>query len=612
VLIQTIAVQFLTGLSGAASLFLVAAGLTVIFGVTRVVNFAHGSLAMLGAYFGWTILRILPHDPASFALGIILAALATALCGVVIERLVLRRLYGAPELFQLLATFGVVLIIQDATLAIWGPEDLALPRPPWLRAGIALLGTRFPRFDLVLIAIGPLVLLALWALLARTAWGRQVRAATENRAMLAALGVNERALSASVFALGAALAGLGGALSLPDHSANLGIDLDVVVNAFVVVVVGGLGSIGGAFLASLLIALLQAFGVLLLPKATLALSFIVMAVVLALRPHGLLGRPPQPRHGAAERPMLLLPAPIWQRRAAWMLVLVALAAPFLVGPFALSIMTEALVAILFAASLHLAMGPGGMPSFGHAAWFGLGAYGSALATTRLDWPLLLALLAGVGLALVGALLLAGFVARRAGVYLAMLSLAFAQIVWAVAFQWVDLTGGDNGLLAVRTPLWPGRALLDGPGLYWLALVLCLGGALALRRVTFSRFGYALRAGRDSPARAAAIGLDVARLRLAAFTLAGAAAGLSGSVFAYAKGAVFPSYLAIPHSVDALLMVLLGGVQAASGPLIGAVSYTVLYDGLLRVTDLWRAALGVAIIALVLAFPNGLAGRRDAA
>ena len=134
----------LTGLSGASSLFLVAAGLTVIFGVTRVVNFSHGSLCMLGAYIGWSILTRLPRDPASFVLGVLLTALAVGLIGILIETMLLRRIYRAPELFQLLATFGVVLIVQDLVLLAWGPTDLALPRARWLRSAVEVGDSRFP------------------------------------------------------------------------------------------------------------------------------------------------------------------------------------------------------------------------------------------------------------------------------------------------------------------------------------------------------------------------------------------------------------------------------------------------------------------------------------
>jgi branched-chain amino acid transport system permease protein len=185
----------------------------------------------------------------------------------------------------------------------------------------------------------------------------------------------------------------------------------------------------------------------------------------------------------------------------------------------------------------------------------------------------------------------------------MLTLAFAQIVWAVAFQWVSITGGDNGILGVWPPLWAANTVTY----YFIALVLCGGGAFVLQRVLYSPFGYALRAARDSGLRAEAIGLDTQRIRLVAFVVAGAAAGLSGAVFAYQKGSVFPEFVSIPRSVDALLMVLLGGVQTMAGPIVGALAYTGLYDGLLRVTELWRLVLGLAIIVLVLVFPDGIAG-----
>ncbi len=603
-MIVNLLAQLLTGLAAASSLFLVAAGLTVIFGVTRVVNFSHGSLCMLGAYIGWSILTRLPRDPASFALGILLAALATGAIGILIELTLLRRIYRAPELFQLLATFGVVLVLQDVTLRLWGPNDLTLPRPPWLRAVIHLDQTRFPVFDLVLIAIGPAILALLHLLFTRTRWGTLVRAATLDREMVAALGVDQRRLFTGVFALGATLAGLGGALSLPDGSANLGIDLAVITDAFVVVVVGGLGSLPGAYLAALVIGLLQSFGLALIPQATLVLVFALMAVVLAVRPNGLLGRPQTAARTLPETLPVIRPAPLALRRLGLAALVLAALAPLVLGPYALSILSEAFVAVLFAASLHLMMGPGGMPSFGHAAWFGIGAYAAGLLAPHVPAAaaLVVSLLAAPLVAGTAALLLGAVVVRLSGVTLAMLTLAFAQIVWAAAFQAVGVTGGDNGILGLRPPAW-----LPGSGLYWLTLASCTAATLALRRVIYAPLGTAIRATRDSPLRAEAIGLPVKRLRLAAFTLAGAAAGLAGSLYAAAKGSVFPTYVSIPKSVDALVMVLLGGVATVSGPILGALAYTGLYDLLLRATDLWRAALGAAIILLVTLFPEGLAG-----
>ena len=245
--------QLLNGLADASALFLVAAGLSLIFGVTRVVNFAHGSFYMLGIYLAWTFTGYFGGGAGYWA-GLLLAALATGLIGAAAERLVLSRLYGAPELFQLLATFALLLIIGDATLALWGPEDLFSARAPGSAGAVEILGRRYPQYDLLLIAAGPIVLGLLWLLLMRTRWGR-LRAASENRSMLAALGVNQAWLFTSAFTLGAFLAGLGGALAAPRTPATLGLDLEVIASAFVVVVVGGLGSIPGAFLAALLISL---------------------------------------------------------------------------------------------------------------------------------------------------------------------------------------------------------------------------------------------------------------------------------------------------------------------------------------------------------------------
>ena len=298
------------------------------------------------------------------------------------------------------------------------------------------------------------------------------------------------------------------------------------------------------------------------------LVFLVMAAVLAVRPNGLLGRPVTEARLAPELVPVLRPAPAALRVLAAAALLLALAAPLLAGPYVLSVLTEALVLILFAASLHVMMGPGGMPSFGHAAWFGIGAYAAALLARDLGTPMGVGLAAAPVLAGLAAAGFGAFVVRLSGVYLAMLTLAFAQIVWAVVFQSVGWTGGDNGILGV----WPGGWAAGPAGFYWLALALCLGGTMLLRRVILSPLGYAVRAARDSPLRAEAIGLHTARLRLAAFTLAGAAAGLAGGVYAYAKGGVFPTYVSIPKSVDALLMVLLGGVQTLSGPVVGALAY----------------------------------------
>ncbi len=598
-----ILVQFLTGLASAASLFLVAAGLSIIFGVTRIVNFAHGSFYMLGAYIAYSLVQRLGGGPLGFWGAVLLAALAVGVIGVVVEVLVLRRIYRAPELFQLLATFGVVLVVQDLSQWIWGPEDLLGPRAPGLDGAVAIFGEHLPEYDLALIALSPLVLGGLWLLFHRTRWGTLVRAATQDREMVAALGVNQAWLFTSVFFLGAFLAGLGGAAQLPKGGADLLIDLNIIAAAFVVVVVGGMGSITGAFLAAVLIGELNAFGILVFPEITLVLMFLVMAVVLVIRPWGLMGRPETPGHARAGPAEPLLTPAGRHHRWAWLALLaVLLVLPAVAGDFTLVLAMEILIATLFAYSLHFIMGPGGMVSFGHAAYFGLGAYGAALLVHHLAVPMELALAAGPVLAGFGALLFGWFCVRLSGVYLAMLTLAFAQITWSVAFQWYGFTGGDDGLLGV----WPAEWASARAAYYYLVLVLTAGGILFLRGAIFARFGYAIRAGRDSPLRADAIGIDVRRHQWMAFALAGVLAGLAGALYAFSKGSVFPDELSIPRSVDALVMVLLGGVQTLSGPLFGAAAFTWLQDTISRL-EFWRLILGVTIIVLVVLFPQGLGG-----
>jgi branched-chain amino acid transport system permease protein len=595
----SVLIQFLNGLAGASSLFLVAAGLSLIFGVTRIVNFAHGSLYMLGMY-----VAVWLSPQLGFWAAVPLAALAVGAAGGAIEIGLLRRIYRAPELLQLLATFAVVLLARDFALWAWGPEDMLGPRAPGFAGAVQVAGQAFPQYDLLLIAIGPLVFALLYLLLNRTRWGVLVRAATEDREMAGALGVNQRWLFTAVFALGALLAGLGGALAIPREPANLEIDLHVVADAFVVVVVGGLGSIPGAFLAALLIGEIKAFCIGLgYSEITLVVEFIVMAVVLVLRPWGLLGRAPAPMRGAwTTEPLLVMPSRLTQ--AALLALVAALAAlPLFSGTYTLVLVTDILVFALFAASLHFFIGPAGMLSFGHAAYFGLGAYAAALLVLRGNLPTELALAAAPLAAGVGAAVFGWFCVRLSGVYLAMLTLAFAQIVWSVAFQWDEVTGGSNGLVGV----WPAAWLESKAAYYLVTLALCALGIFCLWRAIYSPFGYALRATRDSPLRAEAIGIDVRAQQWAGFIVAGLFAGLAGALFAFSKGSISPETLSVPRSVDALVMVLLGGLQTLTGPLWGAALFTWLEDAVSRNIDYWRAAIGAVILLMVLAFPQGFLG-----
>jgi len=571
---------------------------------------------MLGTYIAYSFATKI-GGVLGFWGGIVATALVVAALGAVIEVLLLRRIYRAPELFQLLATFALVLVFNDAALAIWGPEELLGPRAPGLRGSIEILGRHLPAYDLFLIVIGPVVLLALHLTLAKTRFGRLIRAATQDREMVGALGVNQAMLFTAVFALGAGLAGLGGALQIAREPANLATDLIAIGDAFVVVVVGGMGSITGAFLAAIIIAEVKAlciaigvvdlgFVSLNFSKMTLVAEFLVMAIVLIVRPYGLLGRKQGMVRSMAAPEEPIRPAGMPLKVAGAVIVVILFCFPLLFrdsSPYLLVLGIDVLIAILFATSLHFIAGPGGMHSFGHAAYFGLGAYGAALLVKWLAAPMGLALLAAPVVALAGALLFGWFAVRLSGVYLAMLTLAFAQIVWAAVFQWEELTGGSNGVIGV----WP-PAPFDRRGIFFLlTLVLTVAGVLLLRRVLFSPFGYAMRAGRDSELRAEAIGIAVKRVHWIGFAIAGAVCGVAGGLFAFAKGSISPETIHVARSIDGLVMVLLGGLETLTGPIVGATVFVTLQDAVIRQTEYWRALLGAIILLLVLVFPGGIVG-----
>src|SRR5256714_1201656 len=476
-------VQFLTGLASAASLFLVASGLSIIFGVTRIVNFAHGAFYMIGAYVAFTLTERF-SGVLGFWGGIVAAAMIVAVIGVLVEMVLLRRIYHAPELFQLLATFGLTLMVEDLVVLIWGPSDLLGRRAPGFKGAVDFFGQHIPTYDLFLISLGPVVLAALWIIFQRTRWGVLVRA--------------------------------WGLFGKPEAAARR--TPGITVNPW---------------------------------------------------------RPLTSRERAAAIAGLVLAA----------------ALPLIGGNYALTVGSEIAIFVIFAASLHFLMSVGGLASFGHAAYFGLGAYGIALLAKLAGLPMIVCLLLGPLLGCLGAAGFGFFAVQLSGVYFAMLTLAFAQIVWSIAFQWVAVTGGDNGILGV----WPERWAASPSHFYWLSLGVAALAVASLRIIVFSPFGFALRATRDSPLRSEAIGIDGKRVQWTAFVIAGTVAGVAGALFAYLKGSVFPDSLGISLSVDALVMVLLGGVETVSGAIVGAIVYKALNIRLVSQTDLSKLVLAGFIV-----------------
>ena len=283
--------QFMGGLTTAMFLFLIASGLSLVFGVMRVLNFAHGSFYMLGAYLAWQAVEWLQPTAEGFWPAALFAALGVALLGAIVERLLLRHLYGREELYQLLFTYALVLILGDAAKFLWGTRQLSVPTPPVLAGSVEIFGTTQPLYSLFVIGLGPAIAIAGWLVLHRTGIGRMVRAASYDREMLDALGANVGALYTGMFVVSAFLAGLSGALVTPIQSIVPGMDVLIIVQAFIVVVIGGMGSFWGTFWGSVIYGQVLSFGILIFPGFSLFSVFALMAVILIVRPWGLFGRP---------------------------------------------------------------------------------------------------------------------------------------------------------------------------------------------------------------------------------------------------------------------------------------------------------------------------------
>ena len=281
--------QFMAGLANGMLLFVVAAGLSLIFGVCRIINFAHGAIFMLGAYVAFTVVSLTGQSLSGFVLALAASAAITFAFGAAFEILFLRRIYRSPQAFQLLVTFGLVLLLGDSVRLIWGHEENSVGVPPGLDGIVRPFGVGFPVYRLALIGIGLATCVGLRALLHRTNWGVQMRAATVDREMLQSLGVNVRRLFTTVFGLGAGLAGLAGGLAAPIMSIGPGLHAQVLIDAFLIVVIGGMGSLPGALIGALLVGQANTFGTLAFPSLALVVPFIVMTVLLVVRPWGLMG-----------------------------------------------------------------------------------------------------------------------------------------------------------------------------------------------------------------------------------------------------------------------------------------------------------------------------------
>ena len=609
-------VQVLSALRQAAFLFLISSGLTLVFGVLNILNFAHGALYMLGAYFMyWVTLQLV--GTGGFLLAFLAAPLGVALIAVVIEMGLLRRIYIQEEIYQLLLTYALVLIIDDLAKIVFGPEFKSIPKPDVLSGSVTLFGGTVPVYTLLVVILAPAVALLLWYLLYKTKTGKVVRATSSDREMADALGINMSALFTLVFAFGAILAGLGGALAGPVRTVFPGVGTEVIIESFVVVVIGGLGNLWGALIGSILIGALETIGIIVFPEFEMALIYLLMVAVLVVRPWGLFGRPLKVKalseKNLAMEAQEISPVHFTVHPAVrWAPLLLLLLVPLFAGRFYQYLLTQIFVASLMGVAFNLLLGTTGLLSFGQAAFFGVGAYTVGLLLTKAGFGTLPALALSPVVAAAVAGVIGFFCVRLSGVHFAMLSLAFGQLIFAVVFKWYGFTGGDNGIQGI--PIKPisvaGLAGVDigsTQAMYYFVLVVVGLSVELLRRIRSSPFGATLKSIRENGQRASYLGVNIQLYQWTAFVVAGAFTGLAGGLYALMEKSISPEIIHWTKSAEPVLMTIIGGIYTFVGPAVGAVVYIILNSYLVAWTEKWALVLGLVLLTLVLLLPGGVVG-----
>ena len=595
--------QLLNGLVYGVLLFLMAAGLSLIFGLMNVVSLAHGSFFMLGAFFGLSIARF----TGSFWWALVLAPIPVMVLGIVMEFLFMRPLYRRGHMDQVLLTFGFTFVFFDLVQAVWGRVIVRLPAPEALQGTTQIGLGVFSTYRLFLIGFGFAIALLMWLFLERSRLGAMVRAGVDDAAMAAGLGGNVPALFTSLFGAGVALAALGGVAAGPVLGLYPGMDTEILIPAFIVIVIGGVGSLRGAFIGSLLIGEIDTFGKAYFPSLALFLIYVVMALVLLVRPQGLFGIKYTGVTAAPAVTTVSTPSTARMRVIGIVMLLAMIAFPFLVGDYSRALTAEIYIFAIFAMSLDLLLGFTGLMSLGHAAFFGLGAYAVAILGTLVGVNAWIALAAGVLLAAIGAALIGFFCVRLSGIPFLMLTLAFSQLVFSVALKWRDVTGGSDGMAIPDKPSLFGVELSNSLAMYFMALAFLLVAYWALRRLLNAPLGHVFVGIRENEPRMLAIGFNTRAYKLISFTIAGAFAGLAGGLYAVFNSFISPDAIYWTSSGDILIMTMLGGAGTLIGPAIGAGVFLLMKNVVSSYSDHWLAIIGAVFICCVLFFPGGIWG-----
>ena len=658
-LVDNILYLFVIGLSYGLVLFLLATGLTLTMGLMRVVNMSHGAMYMIAGYFGvWVFTKSsnwpIP-DWAGWIAAIIAAAALAAALGLLLETAFLRRLYKHPA-YQVLLTIGIIQIINNIALWIWGGLPKSPPIPGFLFGSVHVGSMDIPISRFFILGFGAVMAVLLWLFQDKTKIGAKVRAGMDNREISETLGMNNKSIFTAVFALGSLIAGLsamiGGTVTGLDAATT---GWDVLLLSIIVVVVGGTGSIQGALLGGVIIGLINAFGVRYFPDLASFTIYLVLIIILLIKPSGLLGRKTDVNRAVEDSQGIGGSSPkqrlsfLWSsekagqhgikmdrrftayRFAPYMFaLLVLIVLPNFFGAPTQSLITKVLIYALFAVSLDIVMGYTGMRSFGHAAFFGMGGYVVGMLTSmQLDingniafglaavkvesfWAVLLITI--VVCALLSAII-GYFTLRVSGVHFLLVTMAFGQLLSVGAIKAYSLTGGTDGLGGIRLPnlgfipmeWWRSNRDTVNLKVYYFVLIIFLICYFLIHHFMKSSYGRALTGVRENEGRMRSLGFNTWALKYMGMILSGVFAGVAGLLWAYTQGAVFPRNLGLETSALPMLMVIMGGGSTLWGPALGAAVITIVqnYANSPALAARWPLILGLLYVLCVMFLRGGI-------
>lgn len=601
-------------LSMGMAIFLVAAGITLIFGLLKILNMAQGAFFMIGAYIAFSIIGNQQLSLSAFIGASILAGAAVAVLGFLTDRLILSRLRNVDYHYVLIATFALMMLCQGAVKLIWGVNFFSVLPPTLLDQPLQIGSIFLSRYSLFVIAAGLVIYVILEIAVHRLWLGKLMQSLAANPAMCGLLGINvSLGLTLSVmFAF--FLAGLAGGLMLPLQSLSPQLGDAYLLYGFFAIIIGGLGNIRGALLGSILLGLVNSLNAIVLPEWPGIAIYVVLAVFLFFRPEGLFpSLATQPQAAADEGTASMTGAkshrPVWFCIGA-AVVLVSASFPLWANEGLLYIAGSAIIYGLFALSWNILFGYTGLASFGHSAFFAIGAYFTGVMLR--DWPQLPFPLVLAGCAVFGALVacVVGTLALRrlAGIFLAVLTIALAEVT-RLLISYSDFLGREDGLVGIRRPMLGGLSIdLSSSGAYYWFLMIAIGVMFAaLWWLLHGRFGRLLLIIKQDPERAAFLGVNVTRVRTASFMLSGAVAAIAGGLYAPWARIVTLEQVSFLASTQPVLNAMLGGVHSFWGPMIGAVIFAVLEYGTRTFVGLSEIMVGALLLFIILAAPNGVVG-----